>query len=62
MLTLCGSLSRVVGPIAVSYIYEELGTYWAYGIIIIVLSLALIMILLSYSKLKPKYKNESNSQ
>ena len=54
MLGMCGSLSRVVGPIVVSYIYEELGTYWSYGIIIFVLSLALILILLSYTRLKPK--------
>ena len=58
MLTLCGSFSRVVGPIAVSYIYEKLGIYWAYGIILIVLTVALILILTTYKKLKPQSNDE----
>ena len=58
MLTLCGSLSRVVGPIAVSWIYEKQGTYWAFGVIIIVLVVAILLVLISYPKLKPKRNQE----
>ena len=58
MLTLCGSLSRVVGPIAVSYVYEKLGTYWSYGIVIVALSFSLLLVLITYPKLKPKIIKE----
>jgi len=32
LLTASGSLARIMGPILVSYVYEEKGTYWLFGL------------------------------
>ncbi|XP_045619677.1 major facilitator superfamily domain-containing protein 8 [Procambarus clarkii] len=48
-----GSLSRVSGPIVVSYVYFELGTRWCFGILTIVTAAALLGTTLLYRRLVP---------
>ena len=43
MFAAAGSLARVVGPLLVTEIYQELGSYWMLGIVgILMVSLILI--------------------
>ena len=50
-LTAAGSLARICGPVFVSEIYKEFGTYWTYGLTAISLALAILGTLLTYTRL-----------
>ena len=52
IFTTCGGLSRVIGPICTSFIYQNYGTYWTYGSILLILVLALIMATISFNNFK----------
>ena len=52
-LTAAGSLARICGPVFVSEIYKEFGTYWTYGLTAISLALAIAGTLLTYTRLIP---------
>ena len=52
-LTAAGSLARICGPVFVSEIYKEFGTYWTYGLTAISLALAIVGTLLTYKRLIP---------
>lgn len=53
ILTSTGSLSRVTGPVFVSYMYTALGTRWTFGILFVVMSLTLVIISLLFKRLVP---------
>ncbi|XP_042862664.1 major facilitator superfamily domain-containing protein 8-like [Penaeus japonicus] len=53
ILTSTGSLSRVTGPIFVSYMYTALGTRWTFGILFVIMSLTLVIISLLFKRLVP---------
>ena len=53
VLTGVGSLARIAGPIFVSYIYTEFGTYWCFGIILVGMILALVELIVMYRYLIP---------
>ena len=53
ILTAAGSLARICGPIFVSEIYKEFGTYWTFGITAVSLALATLGTLLTYKQLVP---------
>ena len=53
ILTAAGSFARILGPIFVSEIYKEFGTYWTYGITALSLALAGVGTLLTYKRLVP---------
>ena len=52
IFTTCGGLSRVIGPIGTSSLYQHYGTYAVYFAIIGILVLALIMALISFKRFK----------
>ena len=60
IFTTCGGLSRVIGPIGTSSLYQHYGTYAVYGSIIGILVLALIMAIVSFKsfKVRPKIQQE----
>ena len=67
VLTAAGSLARICGPIFVSEIYKDFGTYWTFGITATSLGLAIIGTLLTYKKLVPanemrKISNSTESE
>lgn len=53
VLTSVGSLSRVAGPIFVSYVYTKLGTYWCFGILCVFMVVAFTELTLLYKRLVP---------
>ena len=53
LLSSFGSLSRVLGPIAVSYIYTNYGTYIVIGLMCASMVVALVLTLIFYKKLIP---------
>lgn len=53
VLTTSGSLARVVGPIFVTYIYQEFGTWLLFGLVAATLGVSLFITLLSYKQLVP---------
>ena len=53
LLTTSGSLARVVGPVFVSYIYQELGTWVLFGIVASSLGISFIVTTLAYRQLVP---------
>ena len=63
VFTTCGGLSRVIGPIGTSSLYQHYGTYSVYGAIIGILAIALIMAIVSFKKFKvrEKYQPEISS-
>lgn len=42
LLTGAGCLSRVLGPVCVTHIYEELGTIWTFGITTVMMVVTLL--------------------
>ena len=52
IFTTCGGLSRVIGPIGTSSLYQHYGTYAVYGAIIGILIIALIMAIVSFKRFK----------
>ncbi|KAK8407280.1 hypothetical protein O3P69_002084 [Scylla paramamosain] len=53
VLTGMGSLGRILGPIFVSYIYTNLGTYWCFGTLSVCMVLAFFVITAIYPRLVP---------
>ncbi|KAG0715245.1 Major facilitator superfamily domain-containing protein 8 [Chionoecetes opilio] len=53
LLISTGGLSRVIGPIFVSYIYTELGTRWIFGILLCVMTFTLLMNIIMYKRMVP---------
>ena len=58
ILTTSGSLSRVIGPVGVSYVYQAYGTYFTFGGVCTILTMALLAGVLSYPRLKVKFQCE----
>jgi hypothetical protein len=61
-LSAFGSLSRVLGPIFVSYIYTNFGTYPVMGFMVGSLVIALILTLTTYKRLVPMNFGGQNTQ
>ena len=53
VLTATGSLSRVLGPIFVSYVYTITGTRVTFGILVGGMALASLVLTLAYRRLRP---------
>jgi len=53
ILTAVGSLARITGPIFVSYVYTDLGTYWTFGILEAGMIIGLIELCILYKRLVP---------
>jgi len=53
ILTSAGSLARIAGPIFVSEIYKELGTYWTYGICAFSVLLSILCTVVTYKRMVP---------
>ena len=53
LLSAFGSLSRVLGPIVVSYLYTNFGTYLVIGLMCASMVIALVLTLIFYRKLVP---------
>lgn len=53
ILTSTGSLSRVTGPILVSYIYTELGTRWTFSLLCCAMFLTFLLNIILYKRLVP---------
>ena len=53
ILTAAGSFARILGPIFVSEIYKEYGTYWTYGLCSGSFVLVGLITLLTYNRLVP---------
>lgn len=53
ILSAFGSLSRVIGPIFVSFIYKNYGTYLTMGVMVITMFISLIVTLATYKRLVP---------
>ncbi|XP_076065496.1 major facilitator superfamily domain-containing protein 8-like isoform X1 [Oratosquilla oratoria] len=59
LLTGIGSLSRIAGPLFVSYVYTGFGTYFCFGTLTSSMAIGFIMVLLLYRRLIPmKIENE----
>ena len=54
VFTTCGGLSRVIGPIGTSSLYQHYGTYAVYGAILGILAIALIMAIVSFKQFKKR--------
>ena len=53
ILSAFGSFSRVLGPIVVSYVYTNYGTYLVIGLMSASMIIALVLTLVSYKRLVP---------
>lgn len=62
VLTGMGGLARITGPIFVSYIYTELGTYWCFGTLTVAMVLAFVELMMLYPRLVPMKIPEPKAQ
>ena len=73
ILTSAGSLARIAGPIFVSEIYKNFGTYWTYGLTCLSLVLTMASSIITYKRMVPmetrikkdndaNYEEEENSR
>ena len=53
LLSAFGSFSRILGPLFVSYIYTNFGTYWTMGSMAATLIVSFIVTLFAYNRLVP---------
>ena len=53
LLSAFGSFSRILGPLFVSYIYTNFGTYWTMGSMAATLIVSFVVTLLAYNRLVP---------
>jgi len=53
LITSAGSLARICGPIFISYVYVQFGTYWTFGILTFSLAVTLVTFLATYRYLVP---------
>ena len=56
-----GSIARVVGPLLVTKIYEEFGTYVMLGTVTSTLGVSLIMTVIAYRSLVPPHSNKDKA-
>ena len=63
MFATAGSIARVLGPLAVTKIYEKYGTYFMIGSVTSTLTVSLIGTILSYKTLVPHHvrTNDENN-
>ncbi|KAJ8921577.1 hypothetical protein NQ315_010482 [Exocentrus adspersus] len=64
-MTGSGCLSRVMGPVFVTYIYEEYGTIWTFGLTTVMMAICLIWLLCFQKYLNPveiTLRNEEEGQ
>ena len=63
MFATAGSIARVLGPLAVTKIYEKYGTYFMIGSVTSTLTVSLFGTILSYKTLVPPHvrTNEENN-
>lgn len=54
LITGSGCLSRVMGPVFVSYIYTELGTTWTFGMTTVMMALSMIWLYIFLDRLIPQ--------
>ncbi|KAF2354785.1 Major facilitator superfamily [Trinorchestia longiramus] len=59
LMTSTGSLSRMSGPIFVTWIYSSYGTRWTFGILTVILVGSLILSLVFYKRLVPMDYNKN---
>lgn len=52
-MTGSGCLSRVMGPVFVTYIYEEYGTIWTFGLTTVMMAVCLVWLLCFQKYLNP---------
>jgi ceroid-lipofuscinosis MFS transporter 7 len=60
LLTTSGSLARVIGPVFVSFIYQEYGTWLLFGIVAASLGLSFVITTLAYRQLVPFDQMDKN--
>jgi MFS transporter, ceroid-lipofuscinosis neuronal protein 7 len=53
LMTGSGCLSRVMGPVFVSYIYTRLGTNWTFGMTTIMMAVSLVILWFYRKRLYP---------
>lgn len=53
ILTSAGSLSRVAGPVFVSYLYTAMGTRWTFGVLFVVMFFTSCVVIYLYKRLVP---------
>ncbi|GLV43714.1 Cln7 [Carabus blaptoides fortunei] len=53
LMTGSGCLSRVLGPVFVSYIYTELGTIWTFGMTTVMMALSMVWLFIVLDRLVP---------
>lgn len=53
LMTGSGCLSRVMGPVFVSYVYTELGTIWTFGMTTVMMAVSMIWLLIVQDRLIP---------
>lgn len=53
LMTGSGCLSRVMGPVFVTYIYTEFGTIWTFGITTVMMIVSMLWLYLFYHRLMP---------
>ena len=53
LLTMSGGLSRVIGPICISTVYQSLGLYYTIGGICVALVVALMLTIVAYPRMTP---------
>lgn len=54
LMTMAGSLARVVGPIAFALIYESFGTYMTFGLLGLIVAISGILVVVFWKRLVPK--------
>lgn len=62
VLTGVGSLSRITGPIFVSFIYANYGTYACFGSLLVMMVIGFTALILSYKRLVPMEFPDSSTQ
>lgn len=65
LMTGSGCLSRVMGPVFVTYVYEEFGTVWTFGFTSVMMAVSLVWLWYFQRRLEPKeieMQNGGNAQ
>ncbi|XP_060524429.1 major facilitator superfamily domain-containing protein 8 isoform X2 [Cylas formicarius] len=53
LMTGSGCLSRVMGPVFITYVYEEYGTIWTFGFTTVMMAVSLVWLLCFRKRLEP---------
>lgn len=62
LMTGSGCLSRVMGPVFVSYVYTELGTTWTFGMTTVMMTLSMIWLLIVQNRLIPVEETNNGTE